>query len=417
MGLVYILSHKAMPNLLKIGYTDRALKERMRELESTGVPGAFTAELYFYTDKPKVYESTLHRTFNLYRHKKEFFKIQIGDVIAVIDAINDEKTEEKIELFGASKNLILSKSYKASMNVKILREAKEIEERNQKLANMSFENLEKLYWESYTSFDRKIIEPFYKDAKRKKLIAKKAIFEESKKTFDEQKVEFFKLTNLLNNLISENKPFKYTFGLLVYDEKDGFAIGRKVRAENLKYIESFIVVYRVLFRLDSLPDLREVDGYLDGKTQDFLFVEGNLKERKPIFNGFMNYYFDAEKEFIKLQAPKKTIELTITKKKENRQYTQPPPPKVVENLGDFKSGKMIDDYVESDKSNYHLSKLHWRRTQEGIHCEYIGEFYSNEDFGIDGGDVVVIYKSKKCHIPKVNIIDFYFYETLNLKFD
>jgi T5orf172 domain len=43
-GYLYILSNSAMPNLFKIGFTTRTIKERIQELPSTGVPGVFEVD-------------------------------------------------------------------------------------------------------------------------------------------------------------------------------------------------------------------------------------------------------------------------------------------------------------------------------------------------------------------------------------
>ena len=40
-GYVYILSNPAMPGLLKIGYTERDVQERVKELSNTGIPSPF----------------------------------------------------------------------------------------------------------------------------------------------------------------------------------------------------------------------------------------------------------------------------------------------------------------------------------------------------------------------------------------
>jgi T5orf172 domain len=45
-GYLYMISNKAMPGLLKIGYTTRSIEERISELHSTGVPSRFEKEFF-----------------------------------------------------------------------------------------------------------------------------------------------------------------------------------------------------------------------------------------------------------------------------------------------------------------------------------------------------------------------------------
>lgn len=40
-GIVYCLVHPTWPHLVKIGYTQRSVRERLRELNTEAVPGAF----------------------------------------------------------------------------------------------------------------------------------------------------------------------------------------------------------------------------------------------------------------------------------------------------------------------------------------------------------------------------------------
>jgi hypothetical protein len=75
MGIVYLLTHEAMPNLTKIGRTDRQIEDRLRELNNTSVPFAFRC---FYaaevTDAADV-ERRLHDAFKDSHVGKEFFEL------------------------------------------------------------------------------------------------------------------------------------------------------------------------------------------------------------------------------------------------------------------------------------------------------------------------------------------------------
>ena len=152
------------------------------------------------------------------------------------------------------------------------------------------------------------------------------------------------------------------------------------------------------------------------KKQDYLFIKGNLKERQPIFDGLMNYYLDNRKEVFESVIIKESEEIGETRKNKIIDYSPPCAVKENGNLID-KNPQPPTGFDDSMKPNYYLSALVWRRTQAGIHCEKIGEFYPNNDFQIDGENIVVIYKATKCHIPKFKIIDFNTYDTLNFKFD
>ena len=40
-GFIYILSNASMPNIFKVGLTTNSVKQRIQELNSTGVPTTF----------------------------------------------------------------------------------------------------------------------------------------------------------------------------------------------------------------------------------------------------------------------------------------------------------------------------------------------------------------------------------------
>ena len=76
-GFVYILSHPHL-EYLKIGFTKRELKERIKELNSsTSIPGKFKLEAAYTSKAPEDDEKKVHTHFSNERVDKEFFKIEI----------------------------------------------------------------------------------------------------------------------------------------------------------------------------------------------------------------------------------------------------------------------------------------------------------------------------------------------------
>jgi hypothetical protein len=88
-GWVYILSNKAMPGLLKIGYTERDPAARVEELASTAVPHKFQVEYEVYVHNPHDYEKELHSHLSGCREadNREFFRCTLHQAIAAIDKI------------------------------------------------------------------------------------------------------------------------------------------------------------------------------------------------------------------------------------------------------------------------------------------------------------------------------------------
>ena len=100
MGIVYLLTHEAMPGLTKIGRTDSALEERLKTLNSTSVPFGFDC---FYAaevaDSVDV-EKRLHDAFQDLRYGKEFFTMHPLRAQRVLEmvAISDKTPRENMPL-------------------------------------------------------------------------------------------------------------------------------------------------------------------------------------------------------------------------------------------------------------------------------------------------------------------------------
>ena len=93
-----------MTGLLKIGFTIRAVEERVIELgNSSGVPTQFKIEAYFESENPELDEEKIHKALKDYRVSyKEFFKIKAEDAIEKIEIILDRSPRFKNEKNSAS---------------------------------------------------------------------------------------------------------------------------------------------------------------------------------------------------------------------------------------------------------------------------------------------------------------------------
>jgi len=75
-GFVYIMSNPAFPDLIKIGMSKKdPTKDRVSELNQTGVPQPFKVEYYAYVEDESLLERLLHQKFEDERPNKnrEFF--------------------------------------------------------------------------------------------------------------------------------------------------------------------------------------------------------------------------------------------------------------------------------------------------------------------------------------------------------
>jgi len=105
LGIVYVLTNPAMPDLVKIGKTTRgSVDARLNELYSTGVPVPF--ECVFagkIRDESKV-ERAFHTAFGPYRinPKREFFQIDPEQAIALLELMVVEDVTPQLQAEAAT---------------------------------------------------------------------------------------------------------------------------------------------------------------------------------------------------------------------------------------------------------------------------------------------------------------------------
>lgn len=79
---VYVLTNRTMPNLVKIGYTDKTPDKRAEQVSrGTGVPVKFNVEFAFKCFNAHALEIELHRYLKNYRvnNDREFFQISVNE--------------------------------------------------------------------------------------------------------------------------------------------------------------------------------------------------------------------------------------------------------------------------------------------------------------------------------------------------
>lgn len=101
MGFVYVLTNPAIPGLVKIGMTDQNdVSVRVGQLYTTGVPVPFTIEFAGSVEDPAKVEQAFHIAFGPHRinPKREFFRIQPEQAIAILKLLHIEDETAKVQL-------------------------------------------------------------------------------------------------------------------------------------------------------------------------------------------------------------------------------------------------------------------------------------------------------------------------------
>lgn len=97
-GYVYVMSNPCMPGLLKIGYTERPVEERLQEANqgNTWIPMPFSLELSKFVNEPQKKEITIHRILDAHRvnPKREFFRTDMDQVKMLFDLMDSHEPPE-----------------------------------------------------------------------------------------------------------------------------------------------------------------------------------------------------------------------------------------------------------------------------------------------------------------------------------
>lgn len=87
---VYVLANKTMPNLVKIGYTNRTPDKRAEQISrGTGVPVKFSVEFAFKCFNGEQLECELHKYLSPYRINtgREFFQLTVDEAKKTIELL------------------------------------------------------------------------------------------------------------------------------------------------------------------------------------------------------------------------------------------------------------------------------------------------------------------------------------------
>ena len=86
-----------MPGIIKIGWTDKSVEERMKELDKTATPLPFTCYFAKRVDEPTFVEAKLHQAFDEFRIRdnREFFRMSPDQAKAALEIASGEDVTPK----------------------------------------------------------------------------------------------------------------------------------------------------------------------------------------------------------------------------------------------------------------------------------------------------------------------------------
>jgi hypothetical protein len=86
-GWVYVITNKAMPGLIKVGYSTRDPEVRAAELNHTGAPHPYMVAYEVLVDNPRQIEKTAHTHLKPYKEGKEWFRCTPEEAVVALKTI------------------------------------------------------------------------------------------------------------------------------------------------------------------------------------------------------------------------------------------------------------------------------------------------------------------------------------------
>lgn len=86
-GWIYVISNRAMPGLVKVGYSKNDPELRAKELNHTGSPHPYLVEYELLIDEPFNVEQRAHKILSSKREAKEWFRCTSEEAIAAIKQV------------------------------------------------------------------------------------------------------------------------------------------------------------------------------------------------------------------------------------------------------------------------------------------------------------------------------------------
>ena len=95
--IIYILTNEAMPDYVKIGFTNNSIEERLRQLDRTNIPLPFQCYYACEVENAREEEQWLHSIFSdrRVRDEREFFKVDPERVVAAVKRIEKKDITPK----------------------------------------------------------------------------------------------------------------------------------------------------------------------------------------------------------------------------------------------------------------------------------------------------------------------------------
>jgi hypothetical protein len=112
-NIVYVLINEAMPGYIKISMTDQSLEQRVRQLDTTGIPMPFEVFIAVSTTLPKdKVEAALHDAFRdvRVRSTREFFKLAPERTVKILRLLGTDVTPNKDFVESAEDQRVLEEA-------------------------------------------------------------------------------------------------------------------------------------------------------------------------------------------------------------------------------------------------------------------------------------------------------------------
>ena len=110
---IYVLTNESMPDLVKIGHTNRDIEQRIKELDNTSTPLPFQCFYAAEVRDAKIVETKLHRIFSdkRIRTNREFFRIDPNQVKEAIQLAEIKELTPRQEIVNDAMDIIAVEKY------------------------------------------------------------------------------------------------------------------------------------------------------------------------------------------------------------------------------------------------------------------------------------------------------------------